>query len=68
MPVLMTSPHLRWGVQTRYGAGGSLVSLPRAAPNKALEPTASSFGYAPLRLRFRRRLTAGVRQPGIRAC
>ena len=31
------------------------------APNQALEPTAYSFGFAPLRLRFRRRLTAGVR-------
>jgi hypothetical protein len=30
-----------WGPQC-YGAGGSLVSLSRAAPNKALEPTASS--------------------------
>jgi hypothetical protein len=30
-------------------------------PNKAVEPTASSFGSAALRLRFRRRLTAGVR-------
>src|SRR5215475_7651664 len=28
----------------------------------ALEPTASSFGSAALRLRFRRRLTAGVRR------
>ncbi len=48
-----------WGPQC-YGAGGSLVSLSRAAPNKALEPTASSFGSATLRLRFRRRLTASV--------
>jgi hypothetical protein len=32
------------------------------APNIALEPTASSFGFATLRLRFRRRLTAGVRR------
>jgi hypothetical protein len=32
-------------------------------PNKAVEPTAYSFGSAALRLRFRRRLTAGVRQP-----
>jgi hypothetical protein len=31
------------------------------APNQALEPTAYSFGSAALRLRFRRRLTAGVR-------
>ena len=44
-----------------HGAGGSLVSLPRTAPNKALEPTAYSFGSATLRLRFRRRLTASVR-------
>src|SRR6266700_8368043 len=28
----------------------------------AVEPTASSFGFATLRLRFRRRLTAGVRR------
>jgi len=41
--------------------GGSLVSLPHSAPNQALEPTAYSFGSATLRLRFRRRLTAGVR-------
>jgi hypothetical protein len=41
-------------------SGGSLESLPRAAPNKALEPTTYSFGFATLRLRFRRRLTAGV--------
>ena len=27
-------------------SGGSLVSLPCAAPNKALELTASSFGFA----------------------
>src|SRR5262245_26535189 len=27
------------------------------------KPTASSFGFAALRLRFRRRLTAGVRLP-----
>jgi hypothetical protein len=31
------------------------------APNHALEPTAYSFGSAPLRLRFRRRLTTSVR-------
>jgi len=34
-------------------------------PNKAVEPTAYSFGSAPLRLRFRRRLTTRVRQPGL---
>jgi putative tryptophan/tyrosine transport system substrate-binding protein len=43
-------------------SGGSLVSLPRAAPNQALEPTAYSFGFATLCLRFRRRLTASVRR------
>ena len=48
------------------GSGRSLASLPRAAPNKALEPTASSFGFATLRLRFRRRLTASVRPPKLR--
>jgi hypothetical protein len=31
------------------------MSLPTPAPNFALEPTASSFGSAALRLRFRRR-------------
>jgi hypothetical protein len=31
-----------------------------AEPNHALEPTAYSFGSAALRLRLRRRLTAGV--------
>ena len=35
----------------------------RGRPTSALEPTASSFGSATLRLRFRRRLTAGVRPP-----
>ena len=29
-------------------------------PNNALEPTAYSFGFATLRLRFRRRLTVSV--------
>ncbi len=33
--------------------------------NQALEPTAYSFGSAPLHLRFRRRLTASVR---LRCC
>ena len=34
-----------------------------SGPNNALEPTAYSFGSAALHLRFRRRLTAGVRRP-----
>src|SRR5262249_53962566 len=34
----------------------------KITPNLAVEPTASSFGSAALRLRFRRRLTAGVRR------
>jgi hypothetical protein len=33
-----------------------------AAPNIAVEPTTYSFGSALLRLRFRWRLTAGVRR------
>ena len=37
------------------------VCRAHTAPNYALEPTAYSFGSAALRLRFRRRLTAGVR-------
>ena len=44
----------------------SLVPWLNPAPNQALEPTASSFGSAALRLRFRRRLTAGVRWPARR--
>ena len=49
------------------GSALDVVPLPRrrfrqhAAPNQALEPTASSFGSAALRLRYRRRLTASVR-------
>jgi catechol 2,3-dioxygenase-like lactoylglutathione lyase family enzyme len=44
--------------------GEEVSSLAQAGPNIALEPTASSFGSAALRLRFRRRLTAGVRRQG----
>jgi hypothetical protein len=40
--------------------GEEVGSLSQTGPNIALKPTASSFGAATLRLRFRRRLTAGV--------
>src|SRR6516165_5659686 len=46
--------------------GGVIYGQPREPPpslTTALEPTASSFGSAALRLRFRRQLTASVRLP-----
>jgi hypothetical protein len=40
---------------------GHISAGPRVAtPNHAVEPTASSFGFATLRLRFLGRLTASV--------
>ena len=48
------------GVGRRCGRSLTRASTGHTQPNNAVEPTASSFGFAPLRLRFRRRLTAGV--------
>ena len=50
--------HVRQGL-SRAGATSELA-VGLGPPNIALEPTASSFGSATLRLRFRRRLTAGA--------
>ena len=50
------------GVGRRCGRSLTRASTGRTQPNNAVEPTASSFGFAPLRLRFRRRPTAGVRR------
>src|SRR5262245_1615220 len=48
-------------MHSKPAATGLIISPGTANP--ALEPTASSFGSAALRLRFRRRLTASVRLP-----
>ena len=55
------------GVSVPWG-GGSLVSLPRSAPNNALEPTAPMAVCGSRTSLVARRLTAGVGHPKKESC